>query len=627
MSDGVYRKTAADLRSPSESNGNQPAEPNRITAVIQSGTIQVGYTPVAATLAATMAPPTAGASNGATPVRPDQETTPGFHLAAPDLPTATEAPSVPTTTPGTAQTIPTQTIPAEEARDDRAPAQSGVATATSVAERPAPPPRGVHPVIPIGFMVLISLFGQALYWGEPMIYTLRIVQMPIPVLILALAMAPFAFWLGRANDQWGPTPWLIAIAIFAHSLITPFINLWLGGPGLGDVHLYHEYGVKLLNTGMIPTNPAPEYPPLAVWTFGLIAYLTTEIGLFPAFSTALVMSAPALIVSLMLGRSRHAWMLAYIALMPWSAMWLVIRFDAIPTALLVIALFLVRPDKPAATGKVILSALVFGLAAAAKWYPGLAAIVLFFGYLAVRQWKHAIIMCVGSIIGFAIPHFPWVLTLLGRQALIDAYLFHAGRGVTGESLIWQVLYPLGLTGMPTYAWADSPNLAAGPWPTAFAVTAIAVPIVVAILKPHRAWVTAVIAPAMWLMANRIFSVQFVLTITVLWVVALVLYPRLSYFWRIIMLFSLAVLNAANWMIWPIMDRGWPTYSAIVFVFLVPITIGLWVLCGYKEKAIHLDGNHAFTRLTTRKEEEEPEAMPGEHDSTTHNPTNSASLRA
>lgn len=581
MSEGAYRKTADDLQAPTKPDPTQPAEPNRITAVIQGGTIQLGYTPVAATLAASLNTGTGQpkAKPAATPAgRTDVETTPGFKLAPPAIDEPTQVPLAVEAEP-TAGTDETVVVP-EANREGITPAQA--------------PNLGSHPAIPLGFMLLISLFGQALYWGEPMVKSLRFVQMPIPVLLLALAMVPFAYWLGKANDRWGQTPWLLATAILLHTLATPFINAWLGGPGLGDVMLYHQYGGILLDTGMIPLNPAPEYPPLAVWVFGVIAFLTNNVGLFQSLSTAVVMAVPAFVMWLLLGRSKYSWIVAYIALMPWSAMWLVIRFDALPTALLVFALLLVRPDKETPWWKVACSAIIFGLAAAAKWHPGLAAVVLFFGYAAVQKWRNAFTMCFGSIIGFAIPHFPWILNPLGRQAIIDAYLFHAGRGVTGESLIWQVLYPLGLTGMPTYAWADSPNLNAGPWPNLFAAVAIAVPIIIAIIKPHRAWVTATIAPAMWLMGNRIFSVQFVLTITVLWVVALLLYPRMSTFMRLFLLVSLAITNAANWMIWPIMDRGWPTYSAITFVFLVPITIGLWVACGYKEKAVHKEGRHAFT---------------------------------
>lgn len=595
MSEGVYRKTAADLTPTAKPDSASPGEPNRITAVIQGGTIQVGYTPVAATLAASLHDPASDTSAPATSApkaRTDAETTPGFTLAPP----AAEPPApVQDTEAEPTAVTPTATTTIADPEDD------------GVAMRPVGA-LGVHPAVPMGFLLLISLFAQALYWGEPMVNSLRLVQLPIAVLLLSIVMIPFAFWLGQANDRWGPTPWLLAGTILVHTLATPFINAWLGGPGLGDVMLYHDYGAVLLDTGMIPLNPAPEYPPLAVWIFGVISYLTIEVGLFPALSTAVVMAVPAFIMWLLLGRSKYGWMVAYIALMPWSAMWLVIRFDALPTALLVFALLLVRPDRDTSWWKVACSAFIFGLAASAKWHPGLAAVVLFFGYAAVQKWRNAFTMCFGSIIGFALPHFPWVLDPLGRQALIDAYLFHAGRGVTGESLIWQVLYPLGLTGMPTHAWADSPNLIAGPWPNLFAATAIAVPILIATVKPHRAWVTATIAPAMWLMANRIFSVQFVLTITVLWVLALLLYPRMTAFWRIIMLISLAILNAANWMIWPIMDRGWPTYSALVFIFLVPITISLWVACGYKEKAIHKDGRHAITQ---RPEEADVAVQPTE----------------
>lgn len=597
MSEGVYRKTAADLQASQTPDPAQPSEPNRITAVIQGGTIQLGYTPVAATLAASLedAPsPAAAPAADAPTVRTDVETTPGFKLAPPAVEEPTQV-----TPAGEQAAIEEPVIVPEAHREGITPAQA--------------PNLGSHPIIPLGFMLLISLFGQALYWGEPMVDALRFVQMPIPVLLLALVMVPFAFWLGRTHDKWGPTPWLLATTILIHTLATPFINAWLGGPGLGDVMLYHDYGAILLDTNMIPLNPAPEYPPLAVWIFGVITYLTGGVGLFPALSTAVVMAVPAFVMWLLLGRSKYGWMVAYIALMPWSAMWLVIRFDALPTALLVFALLLVRPDEETPWWKVAFSAFIFGLAAAAKWHPGLAAVVLFFGYAAVQKWRNAFTMCFGSMIGFAIPHFPWVLDPLGRQALIDAYLFHAGRGVTGESLIWQVLYPLGLTGMPTHAWADSPNLNAGPWPNLFAAVAIAVPILIATMKPHRAWVTATIAPAMWLMANRIFSVQFVLTITVLWVVALLLVPRMSAFMRIFLLVSLAITNAANWMIWPIMDRGWPTYSAIVFVFLVPLTIGLWVACGYKEKAIHKEGRHAFTAdqeaMTTSPDPAGAQAVP------------------
>ncbi|WP_336250592.1 hypothetical protein [Stomatohabitans albus] len=583
MTDGVYRKTASDLTPDTDPKKQLETEPSRLTAVIQGGTIQVGYTPVAATLAAAIDESPKSVEQDDT-ARTDDETTPGFSLAPPVVEPIDDA---------------TREAPGPVEAVRAADTVSGVGVDTTQDSSPSSSPAndyprtGSHPAIPIGFMVLVALLGQALFWGESMIANMRLVQLPLPLLIHAVLMIPCALWVGRAHDRWGPTPWLLAGAILATTLVTPLINAWLGGPGLGDVFLYQEYGEKLLNTGLIPINPAPEYPPLAVWTFGLIAVLINKVGLFPSLATATVMAIPAFVMWLLLGRSRYGWLVAYIGLLPWSAMWLVIRFDALPTTLLVVALLLVRPDKEEATWKVVLSALIFGLAAAAKWYPGIGAIVLFFGYIAVKKWGYALTMCFGSIVGFAAPHFPWILDPLGRQALLDAYLFHAGRGVTGESLLWQFLYPLGLAGLPSHAWSDSPNLNAGPWPMLLVAVAITLPVLIAAWKPHMAWTSATVAPALWLMANRIFSVQFVLTITVLWVVLLLLVPQIASVWRFALLGSLAVMNVANWMIWPVMDRAWPSFSAAVFILLLPITIGLWVISARQERALAKAGSHGL----------------------------------
>lgn len=613
MSDGVYRKTSADVHQHEMGEGNTPEhhcgiQPDqgevladtRITAVIKDGTIQVGYTPVVETLAATL-PHTRGGTAQTGEDRVDLDTSPGFRLASAiaERQGAEGANTLADLTldGGSAEPVPQDGVGTgpndglgTEMGADAKPAGAavGVTEKESVVDLLK---TGTHPRVVLLIMTLISWGGYALYWGHPMVNRLRLAQSDIAVLAFGLVLGVAALWFGRAQDRWGPVPFSLGTAITATTLIYPVMNYWLGGPGLGDVMLYHQYGDVLLNTGYIPMNPAPEYPPLAVWTFGLIAWLTRTVGTVPALSTALVMALPGLVLWVILGRSQHAWMAAFIGLLPWSIMWQVIRFDMLPTVLLVAALLVIRPEKEATSGRVLASALLFGLAAAAKWHPGLAAIVLFFGFLGVKAYRQAIIMCLGSIVGFVAPQVPWLFDASGRQAILDAYLFHAARGVTGESLIWQFLYPLGMAGKPGYAWDDSPDLVAGVWPTVLVIWVIVLVIAIAFWRPHVAWSAAVMAPALWLMANRIFSVQFVLTITVLWIIALTYRKALGRGWRILILASLAILNSANWMIWPVINDRWPLYSAITFAFLVPMTVLMWIMGSRAERQLALDGGH------------------------------------
>lgn len=319
------------------------------------------------------------------------------------------------------------------------------------------------------------------------------------------------------------------------------VHLAVGGPRDQDVlELYPRYGAELLATGELP--PA-EYPPLALLSFA------AAVALGPVPVTLPLLTLPVLAGAWWaVARSGPdgAWWAACAALLSTLVPFWEVKYDALPAALLALGMVAARRECWGWAG------LALGLGAAAKWYPGLAVPVLALalvrlgrarapgdastdqcirgteatdrpirGSVAGRRApppaprgrgraRAAAVLCAAAAGGFALPHLPFVAD---PEGLLAPYAFHAGRGITGESLPYLFLRPLGLADVPGRPWFEA---AVPPWAPPVALAVLAVVLVglagAAAWRPAWALPLAAAAPIAFLLGNRIFSPQFLLPV-------------------------------------------------------------------------------------------------------------------
>jgi hypothetical protein len=266
--------------------------------------------------------------------------------------------------------------------------------------------------------------------------------------------------------------------------------------------VYRLQGNRLLN-GQYPHS---EYPPGAVALFGLEALTgSTRVSnalLMVPFGALAVGSVWAL-------RTRSsAWLAAFVALWPANAYFWAYRFDLVPTALLAAGLLLLWRRSWAWGG------FVLGLGAAVKWTPALAVLAVGTWLITHRQTSAALRHVGAAVLAFllvSLPFFAWA-----HRSAFEPYRKQAVRGITAESVYYLPLRALGLAHRPPKvylpagapAWADH---------LAIAVQIAVIAAVLAIVARARTGLAggialAACAPAAFLLANRIFSPQFFVTI-------------------------------------------------------------------------------------------------------------------
>jgi hypothetical protein len=303
-------------------------------------------------------------------------------------------------------------------------------------------------------------------------------------------------WAGRARLQLGL---LLGLALGFH-LCWVVVHLVLGVTGDGDpVILYSAQG----NSFLQGDYPHSEYPPGAVALFAVETWLgggsarTANAFLMIPFQLACVAGIWAL-------RTRWApWLAAVIAFWPLNAFYWEFRFDLIPTAALVVGLMLAWRARWYEAG------LVLGLGAIVKWTPALSCAALLLWLLRTRSFRGA----GAHLVGFAIPvllaNVP--LLLWEPDELLAAYRTQGARTVTAESFVY---LPLRLfwdvqPGWWYFGTADVPSDANR---VAIWLQLVAVGLVIALAVLRRARSSAValaaLAPAVFLLTNRIFSPQF-----------------------------------------------------------------------------------------------------------------------
>lgn len=430
--------------------------------------------------------------------------------------------------------------------------------------------------------VVVALVGEWLLWAGPFAAgqdsgEVGFVVTAAAVLASVVALTIWQDAAARRTGGAGLGRLALAGAAAAVILGLLVVRFLVGGAGGLDLELYQSQGAILLDTGRLPTDPAAEYPPLAVIAFATVVALDRLLPV--GFGVAFGLSMAVLQTGMwwLLARRVPAWAVVATSLWPTVAVFALIRFDALPTVMLVGGLLLAArhdPDDLTVAG----AGALLGLGAAAKWFPGLAAVVLAVGWWRAGRRRAAAILSGATAAAFLVPHLPFLTSAAQRTALLDAYRFHEGRGLTGESLPFLPLHLLGLATRPERPWFEAAVDPAAGWvPAAVLAVAVLCTLVLAVWRPRAALAWAVLAPVAFLLGNRIFSPQFLLPLVALWAVGTLgstapLRARLAF------LGLTAVAVTANWGIWPVLADRWVLLSWTLFAAAVALTVmtGRWL---------------------------------------------------
>ena len=329
--------------------------------------------------------------------------------------------------------------------------------------------------------------------------------------------------------------WPVLAIVGAFQLALFGVHVALDVTGDKDSSVVYRWQGNGLNRGDYPRS---EYPVGAVLLFGLEAWLG---GGSTRNANALLMAPLAVLASacVWLTRLPYApWLAALIGLWPANAFFWQYKYDLAPAALLALGLLLALRERWALSG----AALAVG--ALLKWTPGLAAVCLVAWLLASRRGREALAHAAAFVGTVAVVYLP---ALLLSDDVLAAYSRQSGRTITPESVWYLLLRPFDLAHVRTHI-----SFSAG--------------------APHWANVGATVLQAalvllVVLLANRIFSPQFVLVAFAAWAVAgaIVLRTRRE---QLVAGAAMAAAALANMFVYPFaLPRyalTWPACSAVLF---------------------------------------------------------------
>jgi hypothetical protein len=447
---------------------------------------------------------------------------------------------------------------------------SGGATALARA-KPAPVADRLDPHYVLAASAAIVLLLEA-FRGSATVDTAPI----WPITQAAVAAVAFALaWRNQHRLRLGP---IVALGLGFH-LAWITIHLGLGVQSDSDSVLAYPRAGDALLSGHYPSS---EYPPGAVLLFALDSLLSGG-GDADRVSHAFVMVPfqVATVVGVWLLKTRWSpWFAAVIALWPLNAFFWEFKFDAAPTAALVLGLTLGLRRRWAWAG------VAFGLGAALKWSPALAAIVLAVWLLGRRESRAAAVHVLAAAGTFLLLNLPFLIGWPGK--VLDAYRLQGVREITGESLYYVPLRLIHVVGPATRL---SHPIGAPDWANTAAI-AVQVTVLLAIVVAafllrddiRSGLSLAAIAPVAFLLTNRVFSPQFLVMLLAAWVVAAALLARsaVDQLGFGILLFAITLLNV---LVYPTHVDHWAAYSALLF--LLSFVATGWVLMRSFESAAGL----------------------------------------
>jgi uncharacterized membrane protein len=361
---------------------------------------------------------------------------------------------------------------------------------------------------------------------------------------LALAVA----WQGRARLS----PYAVVALAVALPALVGVVHLAKHVDGDIDVQqVYPRQGQALLD-GRYPRS---EYPPGAVLLFALEQAVRTPRAVNP-FAMALCQGLVAWCLSRLRG---GRWIAAAVALWPVNAFFWEFKYDALPTALLALGLVLALEERWWVAGA------AFGAGAAVKWTPAIACLLLVLWLLSLRRVRPAIVHAAGAAVAFAVLVVPFAVW--SPSAVWASVSRQAPRGITAESFWYLPLHAVGNAEPGGAALGAVYGAAIVPgWADSVAVVLqlalVASLAVLLVVRRPRLPVAVAVAgcgPALFLLLNKVFSAQYVLTVAAALAVAAVLVGR-----ELVTATLVGIAAAANVFVYPI-GRFWQDASSLLFV--------------------------------------------------------------
>jgi uncharacterized membrane protein len=387
--------------------------------------------------------------------------------------------------------------------------------------------------------------------------------------VLVAAAASFAafFVAWRAQERLRLVPILVLSLAFQLGWIA--VHLHLGVSSIDSAVLYRRWGNELLHGHY----PDAQYPPAAVLLFAFDALL----GGGPTRTSHAFVMIPFELITVVavwaLHTRRSAWLAALVALWPLNAFSWEFRFDLLPTALLALGLLFALRERWALSGALL------GLGAAAKWTPALAVVLLAVWLVAGGRWRAARTHVLAFGLVFAGLHLPFLVW--SPHHTLYSYRYFNGQGITGESIWYLVLAPLGRASVPLHEFWLPATVPDWSKPlTVAAQVAVLLALCVAAWRVRtslRAGVAlAAMAPVLFLLLNRVFSPQYLVLMLVAWAIAgaLLVEGRVE---QLVLGIAIMAATTANALVYPhtlFQLDLWRAASAVVFVVSLATTAWL-----------------------------------------------------
>jgi hypothetical protein len=328
----------------------------------------------------------------------------------------------------------------------------------------------------------------------------------------AAALALLAAWREQERLSLGPV--LLIVAGLQLALLA--VHLGVDVIADKDSSVVFRWQGNMLRRGDYPRS---EYPVGAVLLFAFEAWLGGG-STRTANAVLMVPFQVATVAAVWLTRLPYApWLAALIGLWPANAYYWQYKFDLAPAALLALGLLLALRERWA------LSGLTLGAGALLKWSPGFAAIALVAWLLTSRRTRDALAHGGAFVGAIAVVYVP---ALLLSGDVLAAYSRQSERTITPESGWYLLLRPFGLAHVRTHI---SFSAGAPHWANvATTVLQVALVLLVIVLaararSARSAIALAALAPATFLLANRIFSPQFAIVLFAAWAFAAALVLR------------------------------------------------------------------------------------------------------
>lgn len=375
------------------------------------------------------------------------------------------------------------------------------------------------------------------------------------------ALCLFIAWEGQRRLRLGP---VLACALLL-VLGWTALHMLTGVEPDQDLYFYAEDGTALL----AGSYPSSEYPTGAVALFAAESWLG---GVPPRELHAVTMAGfhvVTVVAIWSIGTRWSPWLAAFVAVWPLNAFHWEFRYDLAPTAFLIMGLALALRERWALAG------VALGVGTALKWSPALAFVALVAWLVARCERRTALALTAGFVLSLATLTLPFLVWQASN--VLDAYGLQAGRGITGESVWFLLLDALGLA-----TPGENPSEDAGVIASLDAVATLAqVVVVVAVVllatrvrDRRQAVALAALAPAVFLLTNRVFSSQFLVLLVAVWALAAALVVASA---REQLAVGVVIAGAtfANALVHPYtLPVAWELASAVMFVLAIGLTVWL-----------------------------------------------------